>query len=437
MSNEHKKLPTFGKRPLMPVGDGAPEGTRCLQLLIPDSDLAVRQMLGALRLLTFWRSYERDPAHPALDWAKAWTAALAETLGGSECMSRTQLRVDAICQLSWSYDDWVTFDSFDPTACIEALLDSEFGTRFNDMLQDKFDDGTLQRGTGQQSPQSPPTSGQCSTFHVHLEANGKWHCPVPVSDDFTIAISNATGGWCDGGVYWYCPTGDSYGLGICSLNTGHLDAGDPIPTIYHMRIVGKLGSGAYFDPETSTYTVPVGTGSVDFTLQANDGSLSDNLGSVDFDVTVCNGSTLWSHLFDFSTSACGFYVPAGQLGAYGGAAPAHWGGQNSGIGAVCGIRRDWVGARKIHTVQVNMALQDSRAGEPIFILYLSGAQVARWDGTTSAGQNIGTPTTGVNYSYNFGGVNCDSVLVQIATRSDGSTCNQYNVVFTGEGTDPF
>jgi len=86
-----------------------------------------------------------------------------------------------------------------------------------------------------------------------------------------------------------------------------------MPAQYHMRLIGN--AGGWFDAYNTSYTIPNGTGSVDLFFQANDSDLSDNLGSIEFDVTICNYSA-WCYSFDFTTGDHGWINQFTNSGEY-------------------------------------------------------------------------------------------------------------------------
>lgn len=124
-----------------------------------------------------------------------------------------------------------------------------------------------------------------------------------------MSVSALKGGWNDGTFLWFCPNGFTYSLGECVEGERYHDAGDPLAgTAYHMQVVGHMGT-AWFDPVNDVFTNQGGTELQDFTLQANDGSLSDNKGDVEFDVEICKSSAIAGcYQFDFTTGEHGFAI---------------------------------------------------------------------------------------------------------------------------------
>jgi hypothetical protein len=214
-------------------------------------------------------------------------------------MVATILRADPEgCGVQWSIDNGEQWATVDLSECIGTIAD--------DRIQQAIEDGTIPRGG--QDPESPPAPEECKTYRVKLAANSAWVCPSPVNAGGTVQIANATGSWNDGSGLgalgpWFCPDGNSYGLGTCG-DDGAVNAGDPLPTTFHMAIVAYCEG--WFDPATML-TVPNGVSNAQLTIQANDATISDNLGEVEFDVTVCTASsTLHCYEWDFTAGKSGW-----------------------------------------------------------------------------------------------------------------------------------
>ena len=296
----------------LPSGD-VPTGTRCVKLNIPDGDDYERLLMGALDVLQHWNSYQRDVTKKGTEVAAAWRQAfLDHTLfEGCNGVTQVQFRKLTDCSLEASFDggmEWVEiFNAYD---CGYAAG--------QDAIEDGITDGTIGR-PGQTGPGGEVPALECQTFHVELRGNDKWICPVPIETNFTVRVFNASGGWGDGGVFWYCPDGKPYHLGACDAEGQDYDEGDPLPTAYHGQIIGARGATpVYFDPLTSAYTVPEGVDSEPMRLQMNDDPISDNLGSVTFDVEICNIG--WCFEWDF------------ELGSYGWVIEEPWGDYIEGVG---------------------------------------------------------------------------------------------------------
>lgn len=216
--------------------------------------------------------------------------------------SQIRISPDDTCIIQmWCIDHWE--DWYNPKVCVPGAVT-------------------------QPQPGGVLPSGGCKTYNVTLQGNGQWLLPVPVSQGDTIQISNAVGGWADGTSNWSCPSGQHYTLGICGpMNSG--GAGLPIPTLAHMRLIAKIDT-AFYDAYNATLSPLAGATDVQVTFQANDDPLTDNAGSIQFDVTVCKQSTALTIAYnlglgvgpatanvgDIISIASVFYAPSGRYVAY-------------------------------------------------------------------------------------------------------------------------
>lgn len=332
-----------------------------------------------------------------------------------------QLRQDGcVLQTSSDGENWTTL--YDPTTCVDGLIDAG--------IDDAIADGRIARNGLQGGPQAAPAAGECRNYHVILSGRDRWHCPNPVGAGDTIQISNPVGGWFDGSTFWRCPDGSNYVLGICDANAKTHVAGDPLnPGAYHMALVGLFGS-TYFDPLTQVYTVPSGTAATDFFIQANDGSLSDNQGQVEFDVNVCSGA-VWCYELDFTQSNFGFTLVQANSGTY--IAGTGWRGQNysSSDRSLINILHD------INPCLVSHAeiTYDKTAGSgPDNSGYLSlrvgGTPVVGTPNNTGSGNNI-------TLEWNGAAVSISRLYVNINSGSSDATTTLKRILLRGKGVNPF
>jgi len=257
-----------------------PTGTKCFQVNVPNDPEWIAMFWGVLYELTYWTKFDRDTAKTGKDIARRWYDVFLDARG-SECPLAIQFRQIENCVLEASFDGGLTYEPiFNSYNCALGAI------------ADKISDGTLQRGGVSQ----PEAGGEvaynsCQSYHVVLQGNTRWKSPIPVNDGYQITVSNVKGGWTDGyalGAYWQCPDGQYYSLGYCTGSYIDGYEGDPIPSLYHMRLIGH--TDVYFDLYNATYVVPNGTGNQDLMLQANDSDLGDNQGSIEFDIEICNYS---------------------------------------------------------------------------------------------------------------------------------------------------
>lgn len=228
----------------------------------------------------------------------------------AQAMLATILRADPTgCGIQWSQDNGGSWETIDLSTCITDLADGAIDNAIND--------GRI-TGPGQPAPEQPPAQGTCQSFHVTLQGREQWLCPFMVQGDDTIVVTNATGGWADGGVsgVWACPNGDYYFASICGQPLPAV-SGDPLMTANHMALIAKVGSGIYGNPITGIYTVPNGTSPSNLWLQANDSNIADNQGQIEFDVEICNNGGGYCWHIDFRLSDGGFSrVPGSNFGTW-------------------------------------------------------------------------------------------------------------------------
>lgn len=399
-----------------------PPDKLCIEIHVPNDAAHIAAFRGAMLSLASAYNWADDPTHKAKEVALVWRDIIDDMVEWG-CTLQTQIREDAICQLSWSYDDWVTFDTYDPSACITALIDSVVPGLITQAITDAIEDGTIQGGTGQQSPQSAPAPGECRTYHVRLGANDKWHCPSPIQAGDTVHITNPEGGWNDGDVGWYCPDGRDYLLGLCVGGLRH-ETGDPLnPGAYHMALIGLFDT-TYFDPLTAVYTVPNGTAETELFIQANDGTLSDNMGEVTFDVEVCTGT--WCYRFDFTTGQDGWTIPSFS-------SPHAVYSAGNGFEHNAAVCRARITIDRAFTSAALLSIEVIRTGGTSNI----GVWIQGTDGTNLGNTGYGAPLDST-ISLNVTRANL-RIDVRGTGDCNGTTVEGYitTVILRGTGTNPF
>lgn len=288
-----------------------PPGTRRFVICVPDERFYVAAFQGLLVELTYSKNWQRDEAHTAAVVSRVWQQALANVLCddcgliGLEIEDDMQLRIKPTdpCIIQTLCGDGTWMDWYNPKGCIPGSVT-------------------------QPGPVDQPAVGECLEFDVALTGNGLYHLPVPVSSNDTIEITGAVGGWHDGNVGpWYCPNGQSFLLGGC-VGSGGLDAGDPAPTIDHMRLIALL-DGVYYDAYNTTITVPTGLALQDMVFQANDDPLTDNSGSISFHIKYCHNiaTPAGDCLYDDFTDNDGGWANVGAVadfGTYISSGTKHW-----------------------------------------------------------------------------------------------------------------
>lgn len=252
-----------------------PTGTKCFTVYVPNEKFYIAAFRGQMKALASAYAWQDDDSHLALDAANRWKTVLAN-IGDCE-VPNIQFRQPSFCELEYSVDGGITWSHA-----------GNFADCANGKILDAIADGVV--SPAQQQPASPPVSGlSCKDFYVTLNANGVWACPVPIASNYTVTVSQAQGGWYDGDVFktWVCANGGQYFLQECGGTPYPAESGDPLQSAGHMVLVGHYGS-TWFSPLSGAYTVPQGTAQSNLFFQANDGTLSDNQGSIAFKVTICN-----------------------------------------------------------------------------------------------------------------------------------------------------
>lgn len=258
-----------------------PDDTVCITIKVPNDPNWLSAFWWIMRLYGYWFSWKKTTDKRGRLVAARWREMFYQaheqysmgipcekiSIGGTglilgDVMSQ-QIRIspDDSCIIQmWCIDHWENW--YDPRGCVPGLI------------VQPGDGGTL-------------NPGECNEYDATLLANGKWLLPVQVSAGDTIEISNVSGGWNDGGVTWHCPNGLTYLLGACA-NATPAQPGDPLQSVNHMRLITEI-NGTFYDGFNTLIAVPSGVTNQNMVFQANDGTLSNNNGSITFHVKVCRG----------------------------------------------------------------------------------------------------------------------------------------------------
>jgi len=259
----------------------------CFEVEVPDNKYHIAAFRGAILSLASAIGWQNDMAHTAKEVALVWRDVYDKiklcqgeniNLGIDIEESEMNLRVDpdnpCIIQ-AWCIDHWEEW--FNASNCAPSAV-------------------------AQPSGEGEITVGTCKEWNVVLRGNDRWLLPVPVQGDYTIEVTEASGGWNDGTPEWFCANGFTYILGACTTGSGGTE-GDPRPDLDHMRLLASI-DGTFYDAIDNLIAVPssVEDGTVEF--QANDETLSDNGGSISFKVRVCaNSAGQQVSIFSTTTSA--------------------------------------------------------------------------------------------------------------------------------------
>lgn len=400
-----------------------PPTRKCIEIQVPDDPAHIAAFRGALLALASAYNWADDTTHKARDVALVWRE-IVDGMTEWGCTLQTLIAFDDLCGLQWSYDGGATWESASFEACARYGAQQE--------IQDAIIDGVIQGGTGGQSPQEPPAPNVCNTFHVALAANQQWLCPQPVSGGYSISISNVSGAWTDGTPGWFCPDGNSFGLGQCGDGDRRTEATDPLtPSAYHMQIVGKLlTDSTWFNPVGTAYIIDNDAPEQLFVLQANDQSLGDNWGQIQFDVEVCNNS--WVHVFDFTVSNGGFTVVSGEVGTW--VSGEGWNGQRYDAFSNPEVVIHKTGFGDTRLLSAVMIYNRSAANGANRLVrqqfLLSGTPVATVSDTGTAVGNGLSQTLATDVTAN-------EIRLWVNSGTGGGTNRIVQLVVTGIGTDPF
>jgi len=294
----------------------SPPDSVCYTVAVPNDRKHIGAFFGALYNLTSARFWQDDPAHTALDVAAVWQA-IYDNLVPADC--------DATCP------PFIDESDYDMSLCeqlrfqngqLQALCCGVW-TNISGQPSQGIGGGG-QPGSG--SPQPAPNGG-CQSYQGSLDANGQWVCPYPVSTGDTIQITALNGAWTDGSGNWYCPQGDVFFAGLCTVPSG-VNGADPLPASPHMGLITKIAGAYHFIGDSAIFTVPGGVSNKLLILQANSAALANNYGTVTFAVNVCNNQVgTFSHRFDFTTGTHGWTLFTGDSQF-----PAGMGSWSPGVG---------------------------------------------------------------------------------------------------------
>ena len=149
-----------------------PAETVCYEIEVPNDPHHIAAFRGAMLALGSAYNWADDPAHTAVIVAKKWRDVI-ENMGVCGAV-QTKIRAgEGSCELQWSYDNWVTYDSFDMSVCVQSWIDSLVPGMISSAIAADLASGALGPG-GQPGPASPPAAGQCQTYHAELRANDQW-----------------------------------------------------------------------------------------------------------------------------------------------------------------------------------------------------------------------------------------------------------------------
>jgi len=276
-----------------------PATSTCIQIQVPDDPAYMQAVIGVLYDLTLWLSWQRDSARTGIQASQVMKTVWNNIDFSGNCDNMYAIRQNPSnpCLIDASVDGGVTWTTVvDMSLCIDGYFPPN---------------NPADRGQpGAQPGGSTPAPGQCFDLDITIPADQKFLIPYPVTDGWTVEISNPHGAWDEGGIapYWFCYDGHHFTLGAC-LTPGLPAGGDPVPTVNHMALVMLYPAGGSSPGiqllDSVVNVVPSGTGTGLYLLQANDSNLTDNSGSVNCHLHVCAPLAVCAS-YDFTTGMSGW-----------------------------------------------------------------------------------------------------------------------------------
>ena len=252
-----------------------PPDTVCFQIPVPNDPAYLQAFFGVIYDLTLWISWQRDAAHTGVKAAARMKQVYNALAAGLLTCDTSALNFDGEELMASLCESLRWHDGKLQALCCGAWVDIP-----------GFE-GVVAGGATQPPPGGVLSPGECQSFSAVLQGSGQFLLPNPVQAGYTIVVDGASGGWTDGSGSWYCPDGSQYVLGGCNPAGKHHIGGDPSATAYHMQLIALINGIYYPINGPTTINVPAGTPASQVTFQANDASLTDNGGSINFQVQVC------------------------------------------------------------------------------------------------------------------------------------------------------
>jgi len=268
-----------------------PPKTICFQINVPNERFHLAAFYGAMYLLTRWYAWKPDSAHTARLVAKVWMKIFDKLIGGNCTIPAVPGSAGA------EGDDNLIRQNPDNPCELQTSIDGVTWCTFADLS--KCQPAPAQPGTGSEQPQP---GGGCVTYHGTMGAKEPWYIPTVVNDGDTVQIMSAVGAWTGGDFSrWYCGDGERFLAGAC-IGLQATDSGDPLPTAPHMSQILKVSS-TYYDLSAGPVTISGGAVNEQALIYPNDSDLTDNAGTLTFDVKVCNNQAgSWTSVFDFTVN---------------------------------------------------------------------------------------------------------------------------------------
>lgn len=384
---------------LLPLPGHLPAKTRCIQIDVPDDPDFFRMFYGSLDVLTDWFAYDRDAAHTGRLVAALWRKAIrsirecgsepanmggcCDDCGCGGCMQFRQQ--DCLLQVfDCLTQTWVTV--YDGSKCLPNVNPGG---------------GTI----------NPPPGGSADVC-MTVDSGALTQIPWLVNSGDTLNFTKVEGAATDGSGAWFCPDGSVYFAGAC-VSTGHLQSGDPDPTVYHMHLLLKLGSN-FYPLVGGVFTVPAGISNGAIYIQPNTANLANDRGQYNVCITYTNNQAVtgsWHAHINFAATPGPFAALPNLPGVWtpGVGWTTAWDNVNLETGmypntalAACTLTKV---AFHINTYQVGaianftstqaaIATQVHQADDP-FSAGISPPELWIWDGVVGHAHNFPSPQTAV------------------------------------------
>jgi hypothetical protein len=266
-----------------------PPDSICYKIPVPNDPMHLAAFMGQIYALGRAYSWADDTDHIARDAAAVWLKIFNDL---RKCDGAAKIII-AESDYDMSICEQLRFQD----GKLQALCCGEWQN------VDGQGDSTL-GGSGQPGEGAhQPGSGQSECYSGRLLGTGQWYLPTLVSAGDTIEITDPSGAWHDGAFSaWRCPDGNIFFAGGCIASTA-TDGGDPLPSQPHMSLIAEIAGTFYPVLTGGVFTVPGGVSGEPVTLQANDGTLTDNAGEISFKACVTNNQAgTFRHVFNLATT---------------------------------------------------------------------------------------------------------------------------------------
>lgn len=416
---------------LLPLpADLEPRKFRCVTFMVPDDPEWYMSFWGWLYEMGYGKRWEKNTAHDGVIVAALWQKIFEDarinflqrlceppdlTGGGIDQEDFMPLRVDCDCNVF-------------VTCCDGTEKQILTGDQVQALINNQPGDGAPQ----------PQPGGGCQTYRASFPANNKWLLPTVVSTGDTLTFNNLTGVTNDGGsLDWRCPDGNLFFAGAC-VGTTHFNGTDPMPTVPHMRVIANI-DGTFYDVLPGPFTIPSGIANAQVYFQVNDSDITNNAGSIGFDVVACNNqATVFHHVFNFQIDAAGFAPTPQNEGPGCTAAGANFTGGTGWTPFPCSsINAAYINIGRstplTHVTHIEFAgeLLSTPAGPSdfeVFLTYGGTEHLVATSAITAAGP-IGVSQDGP--------WDITAIRVRIGLQPDTADFNVSSFTVDGTGSDPF